>query len=348
MAPLEPGSAITQRGETARQRIAQAKTGAQSASGGIWDWVNSILHGAGHIFGTLIGKYFPVLSFSLHNVLRELGVMKDVFAKLIAWLETGVLKQIQQRLVFVLQLAEAYTDVRVRRLRQLLAAAVNDLLAYVNLKVKDEAYHRSQADLRLDREIKTRIKWLHQAIEREAVSAYRGAQDARLGTIGRVGDLIINQNPIIRPLVRRVVAIVIDLAEVDNPVLRIAAGFLLRHIIDHLGIDRIAGHLLDDLVGSITGHKKPQGLAEVIADLAARCQASEDQWARFMANGGSDVEQAGAEWQSIAHYTTDALILAFFGAAVVTPHAWARDVSGTLGVVANDTIGKVAELFRKV
>lgn len=319
---------------------------AQPAGGGWWNWINSVAGGfshwvigqfeqfAGGVYGAIGGMVSAV--HAMLHVAARIEVM--VFSVVVNYLKRIIYQEVHKLRVLI---AADY-----RKLVTIIMRALYVAKAYAFALVAKERRLRIAADIRLDHEIKTRIKWLHQQIEREAASAYRGQRKQQESVITHLLDLVANLNPIIRPLVSDLIQGILDLAAVDNPVARIALGFLLRQVIDRLGLDKPIGDLLHNLLASVLGSGKPADLHAVIADISSRLAAGEQQWVQFYTDGGSEVEQAGEQWQAITRWTTDAALLALFGVMAAEPAAFARDVSGALAAVVNDTVRTYHDLIR--
>lgn len=186
---------------------------------------------------------------------------------------------------------------------------------------------------------------LHQAIEAEAASGYGGGLHGRLGVIAGLLDDLATHNPVIKGLVGDLVKAVLDLAGVENPVARLALSLLLKEVIGKLGVDKVAGDLVGELVGAITGEAHPKTLHDVIAAIDKRLSVLEGQWAEFMKHGGPEVEQAGDDWKALTGVIADSAILATFALSVADPQAWATGVNDTLGVVTAESIRAVTALI---
>jgi hypothetical protein len=258
---------------------------------------------------------------------------------------------------WVVVFLKRYTDKRIRQVQLqikltarliygYIKAQVSILRLWVRGRIAIEASARHKADVKLDHEIKTRIKWLHQQIEREAVSAYRAQRGTQDAVITKLLDLVINLNPVLRPIVSDIIKGILDLAVIDDPVARLALGFAMREVINRLGLDKPIGDLLHGLLGSIIGQGKPKDLHAVILDMCSRLAAGEQQWTQFYADGGSEVEQAGEQWQAITKWTTDAALLGMFGLMATEPAAFARDVTNVMADVVHGTVNAVHGLIR--
>lgn len=332
----------------AAAHVAARTSATPAAANGVWHWINSVAQGVKRLFSGPLAGFAKAVGFWGHYVFWWDREVYHAYRAAIVWIINGIHKWLTQYVNRRLAVVEA--EIR-RDRRQLLAAIVFAFKFAVGIArylVGRERLARLREIAWVKRDYKTRIKWLHQAIEREAVSGYKAGYDSRLSTIQRVADLIANDNPLVRGLVKRLVTGVLDLAAVDDPVARIALGFILRHVVDRLGLDKVLGHYLSDLLAPLLGAPKPRGLAQVIVDLGARIDGIEKQWAEFMANGGPEVEQAGKEWEGIASLAGDAALLVFFGEMCYRPASFGRELSATAGTVINDTIIGAADLLRKV
>jgi hypothetical protein len=318
----------------------------QPSGGGWWNWINSVASGFSHFVLGQFEKFAGGVYTSIGGIVQAIHAIQHVVARIeisilhdvVVYLKRIIYQQIRQ---VKLLIAKDYRQLVTMILRALYVAK-----AYAFGLVARERRYRIAADIRLDHEIKTRIKWLHQQIEREAASAYRGQRKQQESVITHLLDLAANLNPIIRPLVSDLIQGILDLAAIDNPVARIALGFLLRQVIDRLGLDKPIGDLLHNLLASVLGQGKPVDLHAVITDICSRLNAGEQQWAQFYQDGGSEVEQAGEQWQAITRWTTDAAILGLLGVMVAEPAAFARDATGALSVIVNDTIQAYHALIR--
>lgn len=320
----------------------QAKTG----GGGWWQWVNSVATGINHFLGGPFSSFIDSTVNTFRGIYDALHKLHDleirIGAAILRWV-TGFLRQyINAKIAKLKALIEWQLRVLIKRIAYVLAM----LRVWVTVRIKAEAKARRQADIRLDHEIKTRIKWVHQAIEREAVSAYKGQRTQQNAVITELLDLVVNLNPVLRPIVNELVRLILDLALVDDPPARFLIGFVLKRVIDKLGLDKPIGNLLHNLLAHIIGAGKPTDLHGVIADISARLAAGESQWLQFYKDGGSEVEQAGDQWQSITAFTTDALLLALFGTMTLAPNQFAQETTNAMAVVVNDTIKAVHALIR--
>lgn len=334
--------------KTVHAHVTSKHANPQATGTGIWHWINSVAQGVKHLFSGPLSAFAKVVGFWGHY---EFWFDREIFhgiRALAVWIVNGIhrwlVQYVNRRLAQIIAQLRVMHAELVRRI----AAAERADRAYALALFHLERALRVKAVQRAEADTRTRVKWLHQAIEREAVSGYKASMSDRLSTIQRVADLIANQNPVTRALVKDLIAGVLDLATIDNPIARIALTFVLRHIIDRLGLDRVIGQLLQGLLAPLLGAPKPRGLSDVVADICGRLNALEGQWADFMAHGGPEVEQAGDEWKGLTSLVGDAALLVFLGSMCYAPTTFARDLSGTVGTVINDTVIEATKLLRKV
>lgn len=320
-----------------QQQQAPGQT-SKSSGGGWWSWINSVAGGINHFIVGQFEKFAGGVYSSIGGIVSAVHAIQHTIARIEISILHDVVVYLKRIIYQQVRLLKRLIAADFRKLVTMITRALYIAKAYAFALVARERRFRIAADIRLDHEIKTRIKWLHQQIEREAASAYRGQRSQQTGVINHLLDLAANLNPVIRPLVSDLVQGILDLAAVDDPVARIALGFLLKQVIDRLGLDKPIGHLLHDLLASVLGQGKPTDLHGVIVDMCSRLAAGEQQWLQFYRDGGSEVEQAGEQWQGITKWTTDAALLAVFGVMAADPGGFARDVTGALAVTVNDTI----------
>ena len=164
-------------------------------------------------------------------------------------------------------------------------------------------------------------------IEQEAAAAYNAHLGERLGLAGKLAGIIAGHNPAEAALVKGIVTLITDLAGAENPLARLALGFALRELINHLAVDKAAARLLDDLLGPILGTPRSHGVADTVNGLGSRIEALERTWADFMDHGGPEVEQAGSDWKDMDSVFTDAALVAFMAATIASPAAAAADTA---------------------
>lgn len=331
-----------------RAQITVKRTNQAAANDGIWHWINSAAQGIKHLFSGPLSDLAKALGFWAHYAFWWDREVAHTIKAIAVWIVNGIHKWMRQyvngRLAQIMAIIRVMHAELIRRINQ--ASRRDRAYAYALFRLEKSL--RMRAVQQAEADTRKRVKWLHQSIEREAVSGYKAAYSQRLSTIQRIADLIANDNPVTRRLVKDLIAGVLDLVAVDNPLARIALTFIMRQIIDRLGLDKVIGQLLQGLLQPLLGAPKPRGLSDVVADICGRLNALEGQWADFMANGGPEVEQAGREWEGITSLIGDAALLVFLGQMCYAPEAFGREMSATAGAVVNDTIIAAANLLRKV
>jgi len=319
----------------------------QEVNQGIWSWVNGVLGSGLHDIGQALGEfahgYISFLKFAFPLQRIEASALDRVMV----WLGKTELKALRGLLMELTDGLRALIEQRYWQLRHLLVRDLTYLWHQTVLIVSIEARRRQRAVQHAEAQARLEVKALHQLIERQAARAYVPSWNQHLSEAARVADLVAVYNPALRGLVSDVTQGLLDLAAVDDPVARLALGFVIKHIIDRLGIDHVVGDLLQRLAAPILGQPKPRDLGMVIKDLGDRLGALESQWADFMKHGGPEVEQAGDEWRDLASPLVNVSLLALFGLAYADPSAWARDVSGTVGKLVSDTLLAAAGLIKK-
>lgn len=325
--------------------IADAHSKDTGVLDGIWHWVNGVASGIGHFIGGPIAGALKAIQVALKDIAEAYLDFITAVGRVVFFVEYHIVKVLRDWVVnqFRQQAAKEARDVRF--LVGLISATVQYVLVYAVRMVRAETSARradvQHAETRALREVRA----LHHTIEREAESGYRVERDARTNLVIRLLDFAVIRDPLLRDLVGTIVTGLLDLVSIDDPVGRLIAGFLIRQVIDRLGIDKAVGVLIRDLAGPLLGNPKPRNLHDVIMDMSSRMLAIESQQATFMEDGGAQVLQAGKDWRDITGVIGNAAVLAFTVQAVTAPDLWAREISDTIGAVANDTLTKAAALF---
>jgi len=321
-----------------------AKTTQQNT--GIWHWVNGVASSVGHFFGKVLGPFSRIASDNVAFDARFFHDVAGTWWKAFTWWDRFVL----HKYLDLLHLLERRQDAKEARdfnyLQRLIYVVSQALIALITNMVRHEAAQRERAITQTRHLARLWDKHLHHTIEREAASGYASEQSGRTDLIVKLLELAGVRIPGVQAIVGDLTTGILDLATIDDPVLRFTIGFLIKHLIDRMGIEKPLGHLIDDLLAPILGDPKPHDLHDVIADIAKRLGAVEGQWATFFGDGGSEVEQAGRDWQAITSVATSLAIVAFTADAVVNPDGWARDIQATIGTAAGDVATAATALFR--
>lgn len=294
---------------------------------GLWQFARSVQQVADYVLSHPLTELLNALALWAAIVTGNHQAQLNAIVRIDPWifrhrvlpLRAQVLlwfRQLEARIAYLFAQAYLYIDLKFRQAeaytRQLVGAEHQDMLAHF---AAAERYAFLQA--------LTRKK----EIEQEAADAYNAHLGGRLGLAGRVAGIIASHNPAERALVRAITTGIVDLAGAENPVARLALGFLLRELVNRLAVDKVAAALLSDLLGPILGTPRSHGVADTVNGLSARLEAVERQWADFMDHGGPEVEQAGSDWKEMDGLATDAALLAFMAATIASPVAAANDTA---------------------
>lgn len=314
----------------------------------IVSWINGVVHGVSHFLSSPLGKFAEGITIFLSPLARAVAAATWAFDRVVAYIETVVEARIMtivnKMFKRLLGLIGFYWQQTIKL--SLMLFYVSHLNTVHEIAAERRA--RNKAIARAKAQLLSRIRHLHQTIEREAASGYRLGQPARTDIVTRLAEFIGVNNPVVRGLISDLVTGIIDLFGIDSAPARLLLGFIIKRIITKLGVDKVAAHYLDDILSPILGNPKPQNLHDVMADIASRLNAGEARWAQFFADGGSEVEQAGTAWQALSGPIGDAAILAWLGFAVTKPSAWAASINDTVGVVANDAASAIVHLLEGV
>ena len=334
-------------GQSAWNAITGAAGDVTGALTKIWSFISS-LHG---LISWLFGNPLLALARALagHLPIVQLGIIaiRDVLARLGAWIWYHYVRPVKRQLLNIIYLLDVWVHQQLAALTRLVWALYFAGEAYTRLLVGTERKQRIAADAAEHRAMLAQIKALHQAIEKEASSGYNTGSQGRAGNITSLLDDLLTRTPAIRGLERELVSIVLDLAAVDDPLIRLGVGKLLTEIINKAGVDKATGDLVSLLLGTYAGQPVAHDLHGAMLDLARRVTALETQWSDFMKKGGPEVEQAGQGWKDLTSLVTDAAILGFVGLAVNDPSAWATGVNDTIAGPADTALTGIVDLIQR-
>lgn len=344
---------VTINGNSTRhaKRVAKLITEARSSDtgvlDGIWHWINGVASGIDHLLGDKIVAAIRAVYATFKEEARVYFEVVRTYYRLVYWLQFYVVRRLEQYVNDRLAKAEAAERRDFRYLVRLIYVVATYVLQSALRAVTRERRERQRAIHHAESLAEMRLRAMHGTIEREAASGYRLHRNQRVSIITRLLDYAITRNPALKDIVSAIVSGLLDLLAVDDPPVRFLLGFLITKVIDRLGIDKASGVLAGDLLKPILGTPEPKNLHDVIADISQRLAASDDQWAQFMENGGSQVEQAGRDWRDITGVVGNVAIVAFTAQAVADPNGWAKEIASTAGVAANDMLAAAAQLFRE-
>lgn len=261
-------------------------------------------------------------------------------------MELRVLREELDRLVEVADVwARLHTEIAIERndrvlainalraqLDALIAKTRADLLAYIN-----------QVKAQLTAQINQLSAYAHSLpglVDQEAVNGYNPTLRARATGFQRLVDTLAAHDPFIAGVIKDFVTFLIDLAEVEDPILRLAAQFVLRQVIDHLGLDTALRDLASELLGGILGAGPPKTLTGVMAAIGGRLNAVE--------KSVSDMSPLAGEADDLHEMGTlafDAALLAYLATGVTNPVAWADDTNAVLHATVDQLLNPLLRLL---
>lgn len=177
-------------------------------------------------------------------------------------------------------------------------------------------------------------------IDSRAAAGYDPTLRSRGSLITKLLDTVIAHDPAVAGLVSDLAKFAVDLAGIDDPVLKIAANLVLKQVIDRLGLNTALQAMLSDLLGGILGGGQPKTLTDIMADIGNRLDALESTAAELapLAPEADDLHEMGG-------VIFDAALLAYFTAAVADPVATADDTVAVLATVTDPLLAPVRALL---
>lgn len=189
--------------------------------------------------------------------------------------------------------------------------------------------------------VNTVRKAIIKQVDDEASAGYRAGSTEHQTLIGRVLDLLVTHDPAVKALVSRLAGMILDLIELDQPELRIAASLIVRELVNHFGIDTVLGRLLHDVMSPLIGGAPPATLTDTVTDVCQRLDALEGFRTTFAEDGGQDLLDLGKFLESLNSAGMDAAMVAFLAAAAIDPVATASgtvDAAEPLATAAADAL----------
>lgn len=147
------------------------------------------------------------------------------------------------------------------------------------------------------------ITYIFQTVNMEAATGYQSTVQDRKSTIEKAASDILSDLPIIKSIVGRIVGLALDLLEIDQPELRILLGFILKELINHLGVEQAAGAALQSLISPLLGAPPPRNLHDTVARLGQDNNAN----ANWIADYGQPMVSDLAADERIGQVADDAL-----------------------------------------
>jgi hypothetical protein len=261
-------------------------------------------------------------------------------------MELRVLQEELARLVEVADVwARLHTEIAIERNDRVLAvdALRAQLTALIDKTRADLTAYIGQVRAQLAAQIAQLSAYAHSLpglVDQEATSGYNPTLRPRAGTLQRLIDTLAAHDPFVAGVIKDLATFLIDLAEIDNPVLRLAAQFVLRQVIDHLGLDTALRDLAGKLLGGILGTGPPKTLAGVTEAIGNRLNAVE--------GAVSDLAPLAGEADDLHEMGTlafDTALLAYLAAGITDPRAWADDTNAVLNATAGQVLGPLLRLL---
>ncbi|MGH9622520.1 MAG: hypothetical protein ACRD45_22785 [Bryobacteraceae bacterium] len=177
-------------------------------------------------------------------------------------------------------------------------------------------------------------------IDQRAAAGYDPTLRARGDLLTKLLDTVVAHNPAVKDLVTNLAKFAIDLAGIEDPVLKIAAGIVLKQVIDRLGIDSTLTAMLNDLLGGILGGGQPKTLQAIMGDVGNRLDTLE--------KGQAELSPLAPEADNLHELGTllfDAALLGYFVAAVADPVATANDTVDVFAPITGPLLAPVRALL---
>jgi hypothetical protein len=153
-------------------------------------------------------------------------------------------------------------------------------------------------------------------------------------------DTVAAHDPLVAQLVGKLAVFAVDLAGVEDPIARIAAQFVLKQVIDRLGIDTALQAMLGDLLGGILGGGQPKTLTDIMGDVGNRLDALESSTAEL-----APLAPEADQLHELGTLIFDAALLGYLGAAVADPVATANDTDAVFAPITGPLLAPVRSLL---
>lgn len=222
--------------------------------------------------------------------------------------------------------------------------------AEANARAEGDAHSRQQAAAgikalsdQLTAQIASVLKYAQSipgTIDQRAASGYDPTLRGRASVLQKLLDTAAAHDPLVAGLVSNLAKFIIDLAGVEDPVLRIAAQLILKQVIDRLGLNTALQAMLSDLVGGVLGGGDPKTLTTIMGDIGNRLDALE--------SGQAELSPLAPEADQLHEMGTlifDAALLGYLGAAVGDPVATANDTVNVFAPITTPLLAPVRALL---
>jgi hypothetical protein len=177
-------------------------------------------------------------------------------------------------------------------------------------------------------------------IDQRAAAGYDPTLRNRGTLVQKIFDTVVAHDPAVAGLVSKLAGFLIDLAGVEDPVLRIAAQLVLKQVIDRFGLDTAMHAMLADLLGGIIGGGQPNTVTTIFADVGNRLDALEETTAALapLAPEADDLHEMGT-------VIFDVAMLGYLTAAIADPVATANDTVNVLAPVLTPLLTPLRSLL---
>lgn len=344
MAPVSTATATAVARDQAKQQQASQPPPHDT---GIMHYIDMVSQASDYILTHPVSDLANGLSLLAGLVTGNGKASQDALIRMGGWTQSQPVAALKAWTVRQLSSVSRETFLLQAHLTGLIGATRRQVEAELARAMAHERRRREAGDRAAERQARREVTALHHLIEREAAGAYRQGHAGRIAVITRLADYLAAHNSEVSGLLARLTGIVLDLAAVDDPAVRVLAGFLIRHVITRLGLDKVTARATADLLAPVLGNPHPRTLAAVIGDISARLGAIEAQEAQFWADGGAEVEQAGRQWSAITSPVVDIAIVAWLAQAATHPQAWARELSGAVEPVMTGAKDAMSAILRE-
>jgi hypothetical protein len=177
-------------------------------------------------------------------------------------------------------------------------------------------------------------------VDQRAAAGYDPTLANRAGLLQKLIDTAVAHDPVVAGLVGQLANYIVDLASIDDPLIKVAAQLLVKQVIDRLGLDTALGAMVNDLLGSVLGDGPPKTLQDVTADIGKRLAALEESVANL-----APLDDEADKLHEMGTLIFDAALLGYFTAAVIDPAATANDTVNVLNPITGPLLGPVRALL---
>jgi hypothetical protein len=177
-------------------------------------------------------------------------------------------------------------------------------------------------------------------IDNRAAAGYDPTLRARGTALQKLLDTVVAHDPAVAGLVSNLAKFLVDLAGIDDPILKIAAQLVLKQVIDRLGLNSALHAMLSDLVGSILGGGQPKTLQAIMGDIGNRLDSLE--------SNQSELAPLAPEADNLHEMGTlifDAALLGYLAAAVAAPQATADDTVAVFATITDPLLAPIRAML---